>query len=235
MTKHQVLRRLKLAFGVAIIATAAAATPAQTDPRVAQRENAQALKKYEWKSRTEIRKDGETKKDQISLMSYDLEGNLQQTTIGSMPEKDLPSFGLRGAIAQKKKKEFIEKLEELKTLARSYGELPPEKMKQFMATAVKTSEPGLIRIEGNNLLHAGDTMILWLDPITKRQKRVEVVTSMNEKIVHIVTEFQNVSDVGPTYVARNQINYNGNAIVIITENFDYTVNRLATESASINK
>jgi hypothetical protein len=235
MKKHQIIRRLTLAFGVVIMAAAGVATVAQTDPGAAQRENAQALKKYEWKSRTEIKKDGDTKKDQLSQMSYDLDGNLQQSVIGSMPEKDLPSFGLRGAIAQKKKREFLEKLEELKALAKSYGALPPERMKLFMSTASKTPETGFIRIEGTNVLHTGDAMTMWIDATTRRQRRVEIVTSMNDKIVHIVTEFQNVSEAGPTYVARNQVNYNGNAIVIITENFDYTPSRLATESARANK
>src|SRR5215467_13441498 len=105
------MKRLVVVVAIAILTVWAIA--AQTNSRLAnaQKENARALMKYEWKSRTEIVKDGQTRTDQVALMSYDSTGNLQKTLIASSPEPYLPTKGLRGLIAQNKKKDFMKKLD----------------------------------------------------------------------------------------------------------------------------
>jgi hypothetical protein len=55
-----------------------------------------------------VLRDGETKKVQLALMRYDTNGNVQKTIASSTPDPDLPKFGLRKAIAQKKVREFKE-------------------------------------------------------------------------------------------------------------------------------
>lgn len=190
----------------------------------AQQENAAALTKYEWRSRTEVQKDGETKKVQLALMRYDSSGKVQKTVISSTPEPDLPKFGLRKVVAQKKVEEFKDRLEALGTLARSYGELPPDQMQRFIATATITPEitaqQKLWRIEGHDVLQAGDLMIVFVDAVSRRQRRIEIQTALEHKPVRIVSEFQDLMP-GPTYMAKSQVSYDGNSIVIATENFDY--------------
>ena len=60
----------KSTLAVAIVGLMTATVAAQTNQKFAraQKENARALMQYEWKSRTEIQKDGETGKDQLVLM-----------------------------------------------------------------------------------------------------------------------------------------------------------------------
>jgi len=108
----------KSTLAVAIVGLMTATVAAQTNQKFAQaqKENARALMQYEWKSRTEIQKDGETRKDQLVLMRYDSNGELQQAVIASSPEPDLPTRGLRGLIAKNKKKDFMEKIEDLRHL-----------------------------------------------------------------------------------------------------------------------
>jgi len=226
----------KSTFAVAIVGLLTATIAAQTNQKFAQaqKENARALMQYEWKSRTEIQKDGETKKDQLVLMRYDSNGELQQAVIASSPEPDLPTRGLRGLIAKNKKKDFMKKIEDLRYLVKSYSELPPEMMQRFMATAKVTPEQNLVRLTGFDLLQSGDSMTIWIDATSKRQRRIEIQTAMDEKPVQIVSEFQDFAPTGPTYMARNQVNYSGTSLVIITQNFDYTLAR-QSESAAVNR
>jgi len=226
----------KSTFAVAIVGLLTATIAAQTNQKFAQaqKENARALMQYEWKSRTEIQKDGETKKDQLVLMRYDSNGELQQAVIASSPEPDLPTRGLRGLIAKNKKKDFVKKIEDLRYLVKSYSELPPEMMQRFMATAKVTPEQNLVRLTGFDLLQSGDSMTIWIDATSKRQRRIEIQTAMDEKPVQIVSEFQDIAPTGPTYMARNQVNYSGTSLVIITQNFDYTLAR-QSESAAVNR
>lgn len=216
----------RIVVGVALLWLVAVSMPAQTNEKMAQAAaNAAALRQYQWKSRTEIQKDGETKNVQVALMRYDSNGELQKTPVSGTPEPDLPKFGLRKMIAQKKLKEFRERVQELAALAKSYSELPPEQMKRFMATASMTAEreqqQKLIRIEGQNVLQPGDSMTMWIDPVSRKQRRVEIQTVLDGKPVRIVSEFQDIPNGGPTYMALSRVNYNSGNVVIITENFDY--------------
>lgn len=209
---------------MAIVAIATVTANAQMNQRFAeaQKENAKALSQFEWKSRTEILKGGESKKTQVVAVRFGANGELEKTTISSTPEPDLPSFGLRGMIAKKKKKEFLEKVQTLGDLARAYSNLPPDVMQRFMTTATFSSgQQNLIRIEGRGVLQSGDSMVVYLDVASRKQRRIEINTQLEEKPVTIVSDFQDLGPTGPTYLARSQVNYDGDSVVLITENFDY--------------
>src|SRR5262245_54575936 len=113
-------------FTILLLTSVLGAAPIDQNFAQSQQQNAEQLKKYSWKSRTEIRKENETKAVQLNLMRYDLDGRLQKTLLSSMPQQQLPSRGLRGRIAQKKKEDFVEMLSDLETLARSYGDMSPD-------------------------------------------------------------------------------------------------------------
>jgi hypothetical protein len=214
----------KLVAVAAIISALGMTIAAQTNQKLAQaqKENTAALMKYEWKSRTEVLKDGETKNDQLAQMGYDSNGELQKTMIATSPELDIQTHGLRGLIAKNKKKEFMKTLDDLRALAKSYSELSPDKMQRFMTTATITPDQNFLRIRGNDVLQNGDSMTMWVDPTSRRQRRVEINTMLKEKSVRIVSEFRDIPKNGPTYMARNETSY-GTALTIITQNFDYTV------------
>jgi hypothetical protein len=222
---NQTVRR-GIQLGMAVLLVTAVAFPAQMDHNFAQaqQQNAQALRQYTWKSRTELRKGGETRNVQLALMRYDSYGTLQKTPISSTPQQQLPTRGLRGLIAQKKKENFMETLDSLSALAKSYGELSPDTMQRFVATAIVTPEMGqqqkLFRISGSNLLQPGDSMIVWVDAVKRQQRRVEIQTTLDRKPVRIVSDFRDLP-MGPTYMANSVVDYPSEGLTLITENFDY--------------
>jgi hypothetical protein len=199
--------RCQLMLLVAITLIVSRSAPGQqTKFAQAQQENARALRQYHWNSRTEVRKGGETKSTKLYLMRYAVDGTLQQTLINEESQK-IPTRGLRGLIARKKKEDFVELLDNLGTLAKSYGNLSADRMQRFMASATTTTETTsqsrLIRIEGRDVLLPGDSMTVWVDAATRRQRRIEVRTTFDGKPLSIV------------------IDYPDKELTVITDNFDY--------------
>ena len=219
MMKH----RLVLMAGVTLFACLVAHGQQPNKLAQAQQENARALRQYNWKSRTEVRKGGETKSTKLYLTRYAFDGSLQQTLI-SESSQSIPRFGLRGVIARKKKDDFIDLLGDLGALAKSYGNLPADHMQRFMASATMTPEmnvrPGQIRFQGRDVLQPGDSMTIWVDAATRRQRRVEVQTTFDGKPMSIVSEFRDLPN-GPTYMARSVLGYPDKELSVITDNFDY--------------
>lgn len=189
----------------------------------AQKQNAQALRQYTWKSRTEIRKEGEVKNTKLFMSRYAPDGTQVQVLLDEDSAR-LPKFGIRGAIARKKKEEAGKLIEALQQLAKSYGELPPAKMQEFMSKAtvrLETNAPQpLLRLEATGVLQANDSMIVWIDANTRRQRRIEINSSYDEKPVRIVSEFKDLAG-GPTYMARSVVDYPREELTLTVENFDY--------------
>src|SRR5207249_12041866 len=117
-------------LAVAMTAPAAIPASAQVGDRFlqVQRENALALRKYQWKSRVEVRREGETSGVQIFLMRHGVDGSVQKTPIGGTPPPDRPRGPLKKKIAEKKVKAYQELVKELSGLAQAYASLPPDRM-----------------------------------------------------------------------------------------------------------
>jgi len=224
MTKSTMRSGIGIGAVVLLITTVTVSAQMEQKFAQAQQENALALKQYSWKARTEIRKAGETKNIQLNLMRYDIGGTLQKTLISMTPQQQLPTRGLRGHIAQKKKENFLETLTSLERLAKSYSELPPDKMQRFMATAATTQEidaqQKLLRIRGTDVVQPGDSMTLWVNAVTRTVRKIEIQTALDRKLVRVVSDFQDLPK-GPTYMARSVIDYPSEELTVITENFDY--------------
>lgn len=222
----------KFVFLTAIISLmgAAAAFGQQAVKQLAQAqaENAAKLREYNWKSRTEVKKGGETRSVQLSQMRYDLDGTLQKTIL-SATQPDIPTSGLRGMIAKKKKEEFVKMMDGLGALAKSYASLPTEKMERFTGNAVivpeKTAQQTLLRIRSKDVLQPGDSMTIWINAATRKQRKIEIQTLFDGKPVRIVSEFQDLPG-GPTYMARSLIDFPERELAITTENFEFARNTL---------
>ena len=92
-----------LRAAVVLIALGSALVLAQEPPSFAasQKANAQALRKYTWKSRTELKLKGESKNVKLEQVRYDMDGKLQKTPLGGPPRpRRRPSrAGAAGAAA----------------------------------------------------------------------------------------------------------------------------------------
>ena len=190
---------------------------------IVAKQNAMALRQYTWKTQTQIRKEGDVKATKLYSSRYAADGTVVQLLLQEESAK-LPKFGIRGMVARKKKEDAQKLIEALQRLAKSYGELPPTKMQEFMKMAKATLETNapepLLRLESTNVLQPGDSMIVWIDANTRRQRRVEINSSFDEKPVRIVTEFRDLPH-GPTYVVRSVVDYPREELTLTMENFDY--------------
>jgi len=197
----------------------------QQEQKLAQaiKQNQIALQQYTWKSQTQIRKDGEIRATKLYSNRYSANGQVVPLLIEEDSAK-LPKFGIRGMVAKKKKEHATELIEELQRFAKSYAELPPAKMQEFMKTAKVTLETNtpqpLLRLQAANVLQSGDSMVVWLDANTRRQRRIEINSSFDAKPVRIVTEFKDIPD-GPTYMARSVVDYPHEELTLTMENFGY--------------
>lgn len=212
-------------IAIAIMLCTWSNTQGQQDQKFAQamKQNAQALRQYTWKSRTQVRKDGDVKSTKLFMARYAADGTPVQVLLEEDSAK-LPKFGLRGMIAKKKKAEAAELIEALQKLAKSYGELPPAKMQEFMSKATvtldqNTAQP-MLRLEATDVLQPNDSMIIWLDANTRRQRRIEINSSYDSKPVRIMSEFKDLP-AGPTYMARSVVDYPREELTLTVENFDY--------------
>jgi hypothetical protein len=213
--------KIHLIIGIAIIACGWAIAQGQQDQKFAQamKQNAQALRQYSWKSRSQVRKDGELKSTKVFMTRYAADGTQVQMLVEEDSAK-LPKFGLRGMIAKKKKEEAGKLIEALQKLSKSYGELPPAKMQEFMGKATVRLEQNMLRLEATDVLQPNDSMIVWLDATTRRQRRIEIVPSYDAKPVRIVSEFKDLP-AGPTYMARSVVDYPREELTLTVENFDH--------------
>ena len=189
----------------------------------AMKQNAQALRQYTWKSRSEVRKEGDVKSTKLFLTRYAADGTQVQVLLDEDSAK-LPKFGLRGMIAKKKKEEAGKLIQALQALAKSYGELPPAKMQEFMSKATvrleqNTPQP-LLRLEATDVLQPNDSMIVWLDANTRRQRRIEINSTYDAKPVRIVSEFKDLPG-GPTYMVCSVVDYVSEELTLTVENFDH--------------
>ena len=201
----------------------------------AQRENKEALAHYTWKSRTELVMKSESKNVKLEQVRYDLDGKLQKTDIGGAPQEQ-PSQqtgrqgGRRGRgrvkqrVIENKKEEFAELMQNLGKLVGSYAHLPPERMQAFAEGA--SLSPGQGELEGTvnirsaDVLQAGDSMSVWVDPATYAMRRLEIHSAFEEKPVSLTIEFQTLVD-GPTYPARSILDYPDKEVELTVENYDY--------------
>lgn len=223
--------KIKTALLIVLMLVAALVAAAQDPTQLkemfsrSQQQNAQALKQYTWKSRNEVRKNGESKSTQLFLMRYDAGGNLQKSQIGGSAPPAMPKGPILGRIAEKKKEGFLEMIHALQEQVKAYSQLPPAKMQAFLASATITAKldqgiPQIWQIQGGNILQGGDAMTIWLDAKSRKQRRIEIGAFLEKNPVKAVIEFSDLP-AGPTYMARTVVDYPKEELQLVTENFDY--------------
>ena len=197
----------------------------QQDQKLAQamKQNSVALREYSWTSRSEIRKDGDLKGTKLFMNRYAADGTVVRIMLDET-SASIPKFGIRGAVAKKKNEEAQKLVAASQQVAKTYGELSPAKMQEFMTratTRLETNTPQpLLRLAATNVLQPGDEMVVWIDANTRRQRRIEINSRYEMKPGRIVTEFKDLPN-GPTYMARSVLDYASEDLTLTVENFDY--------------
>jgi len=223
-----------LRAAVVLVALASALVLAQdtVQPTFAesQKANAQALRRYTWKSRTELKLKGESKNVKLEQVRYEPNGTLQKTPLGAPPQAaPAPAQGGRGGrlkakVIENKKEEFAEMMQELGQLVGSYGHLPPDKLQAFKATATKGRGEGAMQgtaqVQGLNVLQQGDSITIWIDPASQMMRRVEIKALYEKKPATLVAEYRSVPN-GPTYMAHAVLTYPEKNVELTVDNSDY--------------
>jgi hypothetical protein len=213
--------RSLLLVALSVVLTAAQ-SPSFAD---GQKTNAQALRQYSWKARTELKLKGESKSVKIEQVRYDLNGQLQKTPLSAPPQQAAPpapggrGARLKGKIVENKKEEFAEMMQGLGQLVMSYAHL-----QAFAAGASKGRGEGAMQgtaqIQGLNVLQAGDSMTIWIDPASQMMRRAEIKTVYDNKPATLVAEYRSVPN-GPTYMARAVLSYPEKQVELTIDNYDY--------------
>jgi hypothetical protein len=198
----------------------------------AQQANAAALREYTWKSRTELSLRGDVKSVTLDQIRYDLDGRRQKTRIGGSAEPSAsadrlnplgpPAGPVRRIVAAKKKAEFEDLMHDLSALAESYAHPSLETLHAFarQAARTKTIEAGLVRVQGRNLVVTGDSMIVWIDPLTSMIRRTEIDTMLEGERVEVAVDYRSLAN-GLTYQARTLLRYPHKQIALTVETYDH--------------
>jgi len=139
------IKRLLILLTIFVWSLIAMAQPEAPDTKQkfaeAQKENAAAMHHFTWKSKTELKLKGESKKVKVEQVRYGADGQLQKITLeeSSPPPAEKKGGRRSGRIKQKvienKKEEFADLMQQLVVVAQSYGHIPPAQMQAFLKNA----------------------------------------------------------------------------------------------------
>lgn len=189
--------------------------------------NAEELAHYSWKSRTEIRVEGELVQTTLVRASYD--------RVGMLVETPLPGDAGTAQGSRKLKKKVLTFHEELRALTRSYFDLDPQRIQAALDRAHAWEGQGergnLLRVQARGVIRQGDTLDLWIDSATNRPRRLEVLTSLQGEPVRLTAEFAQLKD-GPSYAATTLVEteLKEKKMVVRTESFDHVIRTSRTPS-----
>jgi hypothetical protein len=181
------IKRLLILLTIFVWSLIAVAQPEAPDTKqkfaIAQKENAAAMRHFTWKSRTELKLKGESKKVKVEQVRYGSDGQLQKITLEeSSPPPAEQKGGRRGGriknkVIENKKEEFADLMQQLVVVAQSYSHIPPAQMQAFLKNAQfsmgNDRYEGTIQITGTGALNPADSMNIWIEQtmMMRRQKQ----------------------------------------------------------------
>ena len=227
------IKRLLILLTIFVWSLIAMAQPEAPDTKQkfaeAQKENAAAMHHFTWKSKTELKLKGESKKVKVEQVRYGADGQLQKITLeeSSPPPAEKKGGRRSGRIKQKvienKKEEFADLMQQLVVVAQSYGHIPPAQMQAFLKNAQfsmgKDRYEGTIQITGTGALNPADSMNIWIDKQTMMMRRIEISTVLDKKPVQMTSEYIQMTK-GPSFQSRATLEYPEKQIQVTVENFD---------------
>ena len=187
------------------------------------------MQHFTWKSRTELKVKGESKKVKVEQVRYGSDGQLQKVTLeeSSPPPSDQKSGRrggrIKGKVIENKKEEFAELMQKLVVVAQSYGHIPPEQMQAFLKNAKFSMgsgpQEGTVQISGKGALNPDDSMNIWIDKQTLMMRRIEITTVLDKKPVLMTSEYIQMTN-GPCFQSKATLQYPDKQIEVTVENFE---------------
>jgi hypothetical protein len=182
--------------------------------------NQEALRGYSWQSRVSLSVDGEQKKVDLFQVRYDSDDQLQKTRVGGEADSKKVRGPIRKQAAKKKKKEAGEFADETKDLLAKYTE--PATLQKAIANAFARTEDGLFKLQAQDVVVKGDSILIEVVPATKQPVSLKVETAVEDGPVVLNIVFQKLAD-GTNYVAQSTIDstFEKKKIEVVTENFSH--------------
>jgi hypothetical protein len=217
-----------IAFATAVVfpVTAQGADPAQRALKYAeiQQTNTDALKDYSWKTRTVITKDEKPMVTMLIQARFDADGKLQQTTISSESHVE-KKRGVRGKKQKQKIEELGQMIEQVVRLQASYVIMSKGQLVDFFEKASVQDGLGEMagtkRIHAKSVLAATDELTIWVDPATGLNRKLTIITPLDEKtVVDGTIDYKTIKD-GPTTASVSVLRIPSQGISISSERFDF--------------
>lgn len=219
-----------LTAALAMIAPAFAQAPAngELQQRLAEIKqssaaNQQKLHQYQWTETTDVTLKGEPKPPKQSLARYGPDGKVQKTPIGA-PQQQQQQAGGRGGrvkqkIIEKKKEEFKDYTDQVKTLLALYVPPDPQHMQQAFQSgkASLNKGSGTADIVFHDYALPGDQMTLSFDTAAKKISTINVKTYMDDPkdAVTLAVQFASLPD-GTHYVQKTDLNATAKQLQVTT-------------------
>jgi hypothetical protein len=186
--------------------------------------NKAALAKYGWMETIQVAVNGEVKQTKQMSCRYGPDGKPQCAPVGDQPPPQ-QERGLRGRIADKKKEEFTDYMQQVKGLIGLY--VPPDGARMQAAHAagnLSLSRPtaGEAGLVFRNYAQPGDAMTLEFAMATHKLATLSVNTYLGapSSPVTLNVQFAALPD-GTNYPAQEVVNAQAKGIVLTVSNGNY--------------
>ena len=186
--------------------------------------NRAALRQYQWTENVQVAVNGEVKTTKQMSCRYGPDGKPQYTPLGPPPQQQ-EQRGLRGRIAEKKKEEFTEYLQQVKGLIGLY--VPPDGARMKAAHAAGNasfSRPasGEAGLTFRNYSLPGDSMTIDFAMAARKMAALSVNSYLGDpsSAVTLNVRFAQLPD-GTNYPAQEVVNAAAKGIVITVNNSNY--------------
>ena len=204
--KNALLLPLVLLFGLLIIPPVQAQGP-ELQERVAEvkqsiAKNKQQLGQYMWDQLVIISLKGEQKKQEHFQVRLGPDGKPQKTSLDPPAEPQESGGRLKRHIVEKKKEEYKDYADNMKSLVELY--VPPERelldhayqQGNIMVGPAPGGVPNELRLVIKDYLKPGDSMTLFFDKAQKELQRIEIASYIDDPkdAVNLTVQFSRLPD-----------------------------------------
>lgn len=216
---------------IAVATVVAAQAPPEVGPGIGQKmkENAQALRQYTFKRRTEITVKGQSRGARVDQVRY-VDGKMEAIPLET-PSRRAESAGgrgLRGRMIQKKiekkKEEMKEDVERLRSLLQHYMSSDSDSMRTVLQkAAISRTGPGPdadVKVVATGLVKPSDSFTLIWSVANHRPARIEIHADLDGKPVQIAVDYASLP-AGPFYAAHTLVSAPKKDLTVNVDTFDY--------------
>ncbi|HEY0705061.1 MAG TPA: hypothetical protein VGD60_20015 [Candidatus Acidoferrales bacterium] len=197
--------------------------------------NKAALATYTWQQTVVISLKGQEKKTQHYQVQMGADGKPQKTSLDPAAPPDAQPSGGRGGrlkqrIVEKKKEEYEDYAESMKTLAQQY--VPPDKdaiqgayAKGNVSFSPGAGSPDETKIVIKDYIKAGDSMTILFNKTQKQISSITIASYMDDPTdaMNLTVQFSSLPD-GTSHVSSSTINGVQKQLSIATQNSNYRKN-----------